>query len=113
MNNLFYLNAPVMKDTPSTEKSAKPKKRAHVSNATVLKVETGTYRSAVFSGTFLLDEKETAKHYRIKDGWVTAIVFCLWYGCRLKTRGIALKYKQGMSEIIENYTGEVDADIYL
>jgi len=112
VNNQFYQSAPVMKGKPNTEKRAKPQRKTHVTNATVLKVETATYRSAVFSGTFLLDEELTEKLKKNKDGWVTAIVFCLWYGSRLKTRGIEIKYKHETAKKEPNFTGDVDADIY-
>jgi hypothetical protein len=96
---------------PDTEPRAKPTGWQTVSNSTVLKVQKGTYRNAVFSGVFLVDEVETSKHKDTKDGWSVAIVYCLWFGTRLKTRGIELKYEAESSELIKGYTGEVVSNL--
>ena len=96
---------------PDTEPRAKPTSWQTVSNATVLKVQKGTYRNAIFSGVFLVDEVETSKHKETKDGWSVAIVYCLWFGTRLKTRGIELKYQADSSEFVKNYTGEVVSNL--
>ena len=115
MSILFYSQAPVMDDalTPHLSQLAKPTSWQTVSNATVLKVQKGTYRNAVFEGVFLVDESETAKHKDSKDGWSIAIVYCLWFGTRLKTRGIELKYQSDSSELVKNYTGEVVSNLSL
>jgi hypothetical protein len=96
---------------PDTEPLAKPTSWQTVSNATVLKIQKGTYRNAVFSGIFLVDEVETSKHKDSKDGWSIAIVYCLWFGTRLKTRGIELKYQAEGSELVKNYTGEIVSNL--
>ncbi len=96
---------------PDTEPRAKPTGWQTVTNSTVLKVQKGTYRNAVFSGVFLVDEVETSKHKDTKDGWSVAIVYCLWFGTRLKTRGIELKYQAEGSELVKNYTGEVVSNL--
>ena len=96
---------------PDTEPRAKPTGWQTVSNATVLKVQKGTYRNAIFSGVFLVDEVETSKHKDTKEGWSVAIVYCLWFGTRLKTRGIELKYQAESSELVKNYTGEVVSNL--
>ncbi len=96
---------------PDTESLAKPTGWQTVSNATVLRVQKGTYRNAVFSGVFLVDEVETSKHKDSKNGWSVAIVYCLWFGTRLKTRGIELKYQAEGSELVKNYTGEVVSNL--
>lgn len=113
MSILFYSQAPVMDDalTPHLSQLAKPTSWQTVSNAIVLKVEKGSYRNAVFSGVFLIDEVETAKHKDSIDGWSIAIVYCLWFGARLKTRGIALKYQAESSELTKGYTGEVVSNL--
>jgi hypothetical protein len=110
---LFFTSAPLMSSSlaPDTEPLAKPTSWQTVSNATVLKVLKGTYRNAVFEGFFLVDEVETSKHKDSKDGWSIAIVYCLWFGTRLKTRGIELKYQAECSELIANYTGEVVSNL--
>ena len=113
MSILFYSQAPVMDDasTPHLSQLAKPTGWQTVSNAIVLKVQKGTYRNAFFEGVFLVDESETAKHKDSKDGWSIAIVYCLWFGTRLKTRGIELKYQAESSELIKGYTGEVVSNL--
>ena len=113
MSVIFYSQAPVMDDalTPHLSQLAKPTSWQTVSNATVLKVQKGTYRNAVFDGVFLVDEVETAKHKDSKDGWSIAIVYCLWFGTRLKTRGVELKYQLEGSELVKGYSGEVVSNL--
>jgi len=113
MNTIFYTQAPLMSSSlgRDTEPLAKPTSWQTVSNATALKVLKGTYRNAVFEGFFLVDEVETSKHKDSKDGWSIAIVYCLWFGTRLKTRGIELKYQAEGSVLIANYTGEVVSNL--
>ena len=111
MNTLFYTQAPLMEDVPNLSALAKPTRWHAVTGANVLKVKTGTYRNAVFEGVFLVDEAETAKHSKTVDGWSVAIVYCLWFGTRLKTRGIELKYQAEGSELVKNYTGEIVSNL--
>lgn len=113
MSLLFWTEAPLMNSSlaPDTQPLAKPTSWQTVSNATVLEVQKGTYRNAVFEGYFLVDEVETGKHKSSKDGWSIAIVYCLWFGTRLKTRGIELKYQTANSEWIKDYTGEVVSNL--
>jgi len=115
MNTLFHSQAPVMAKSlaPDTEPRAKPTGWQNVTNATVLKVENGTYRNAVFGGVFLVDEVKTAKYKYSKDGWSIAIVYCLWFGTRLKTRGFELKYQAEGSEWMTNYTDKVVSNLSL
>ena len=110
---LFFTSAPLMSSSlaPDTEPLAKPSSWQTVSDATVLKVLKGTYRNAVFEGVFLVDEVETSKHKDSKGGWSIAIVYCLWFGTRLKTRGIELKYQAEGSEFVKNYTGEIVSNL--
>lgn len=113
MTTIFYSQAPLMSSSlgRDTEPLAKPTSWQTVSNATVLKVQKGTYRKAVFDGVFLVDEVETAKHKDSKNGWSIAIVYCLWFGTRLKTRGIELKFQAESSEFVKNYTGEIVSNL--
>ena len=96
-----------MEDVPKLSAFAKPTQWQTVTGADVLKVKTGTYRNAVFEGVFLIDVAETEKHTKTIDGWSVAVVYCLWFGTRLKTRGIELKYQSDSSERVSNFTGEV------
>lgn len=106
---LFYTSAPLMTESsaPNTEPMAKPTQWQTVTNARVIRVKKAAYRNAYFDGVFLIDEVETEKHKGSKDGWSVAVVFCLWFGTRLKTRGIEIKYESESAELIENFTGEV------
>ena len=106
---LFYTSAPLMSGSlaPDTSPLAKPTKWEIVKNKTVLEIKIGTYRSAVFDGIFVVDELETSKSRDLNDGWSMAIVYCLWFGTRLKTRGIKLKYQSSGAELIHGYTGHV------
>jgi len=105
-----YRTAPIITPggVPPACKLAKPTMWESVTGATVLKVATGKYRRAVFSGTFLVNEVATEKHKHSEDGWRIAIVECMWFGHRLKTQdGIQLKYQVEGSEIIPAYIGDV------
>lgn len=113
MKMLFYTSAPTMNEAsiPHLAPLAKPTKWESVANVTVLRVQNASYRNAVFNGVFAVDEVETAKHQNLKDGWSVAIVYCLWFGTRLKTRGIELKYQVDTSELLKNYTGDVVSNL--
>jgi hypothetical protein len=95
----FYQALPIMTTelAPNTAKFANPALGEEVKDATVLYVAKASYRSATFGDQhFLLDQVETAKYSptaKSKPGWSVAIVYCGWFGTRLKTRGIALRYQ--------------------
>lgn len=107
----FYYSANVwdQKLCPSTSKSAKPTCWSNVSNATVVKIVDGKYRTAVFSGIFVLDE--TMPISIDKRGWTTGIFFCRWFEHRLQSRGIKIKFNSSNYEIIKGYSGEVVSNL--
>lgn len=113
----FYLALEIMTpDTaPELNDMAKPVKLQAVANAVVLRVSKASYRRATFGDQFfLLDPIETAKYKpstKLEVGWAVAIVFCGWFGTRLKTRGIALKYQTDGSEVLSDWSGDVVSDI--
>ncbi len=110
----FYYKAPFADaSTPHTSIYAKPSESVEASNITALKIAKGTFRNAEFRGVFWLDEEKTAENKTIVAGWSIAIVNCLWFGTRLETRGIELKYKEEGSEVLYNYTGEIVSNISL
>ena len=113
----FYLALPIMtSDTaPNLCTLAKPVAEMDVENATVLHISKGSYRDATFGDQyFLLDQAETAKYSptaKSKPGWCEAIVYCGWFGTRLKTRGIALRYQIEGSEVHHNKSCSVVTNI--
>ena len=110
----FYNKAPFADaSTPNVSPFAKPSARVVASNITVLKVEKAMFKDAQFRGVFWLDEEKTAENKTIVAGWSIAIVNCLWFGTRLETRGIELKYKEEGSEVLYNYYGEIVSNISL
>jgi hypothetical protein len=107
----FYYSANVwdQKFCPNTSKLAKSTHCSNVSSATVIKVEGGKYRSAVFSGIFALDvNMPTAIDQK---GWTTAIFFCRWFGHLLQNRSIKIKFNSANHEIINSYSGEVVSNL--
>lgn len=90
-------------DCPNTNKYAKPVQYERVKNQRVALIKNGTYRNAAVNGYFALADAElkTAKGMGVVE------VYCLWFGLRLKTRGIHVKCGIKDLEIIESYSGEV------
>jgi|LauGreDrversion4_2_1035121.scaffolds.fasta_scaffold254652_3 hypothetical protein len=103
----FYYRAPVWDSNqcPTTSKLAKPIKWEAVDRITAVRVVNATYRSAVFSGVFALDEREAIKTG--KQGWNEGVFYCLWFDHRLKSRGILIKFDPITSEVLRGYSGEV------
>lgn len=108
-NQAPFADASILNSSPF----AKPTARVAALNITVLKIEKGMFRDAQFRGIFWLDEEKTAENKTNVVDWNIAIVNCLWFGTRLETRGIELKYKEEGSEILYNYTGEIVSNISL
>ena len=90
-------------DCPNTNKYAKPIQYERVKNQRVALIKNGTYRNAAVNGYFALADTglKTAKGVGVVE------VYCLWFGLRLKTRGIHVKCRLKDLEIIEIYSGEV------
>jgi hypothetical protein len=113
----FYLALPIMTpDTaPDLSIKAKPDDWKQFDNATLLYVSKAWYRRATFGGEyFILDPVETAKYKpnsKLKEGWDVAIVFCGWFGTRLSTRGIALRYQVEGSAILTDTSKRVVTNI--
>ena len=109
----FYFSAPLWDDDncPHTSEQAKPTNWHSVTNATVMKITNGTYRDAVFDGVFVLDEK--ANISTDNAGQNKGIFFCRWFGHRLQTRGIEIKFNPATAETIKGYTGDVVSNLSL
>ena len=89
----------------NTCKTAKPNTPIEVSNARVIVIKEGMYRSASFNGTFLLGQEN--KLPLPSENWHKVEIYCCWFGLRLKTRGVHFKVNMGSREVIENYSGLV------
>lgn len=63
------------------------------------------YRNADFGGTFVLAEGVAST--LPKKGWAVVEVYCLWFGHRLKTRGLNFKVDMSKAKVEEVFTGEV------
>ena len=113
MTPLFYSQAQVFdaERTPRISNLAQPARWQDVSGQAVLKISNGTYRNAAFGGNFLLDVEATRKCQPAGDGWASAVVYCLWFGRRLKTRGLMIKYEVAGSRVIQSYSGQVVIDL--
>ena len=103
----FYFSAPIWdnKLCPDTCNIAKPTNWIAATNVTVMKLNNASYRDAVFSGYFVLDE--SAPITTNNKGENEAIFFCLWFGHRLQTRGVKIKFNPSNAETIKAYSGEV------
>jgi len=111
----FYAVAPLMTNTlaPNAEHRARPTRWELVKNSTVLKIRRGSYRNSALEGAFLLDQEASVKYGPVTGEKAIAIVYCLWFDTRLKTRGIELEYQVDGSELIENFQGQVVTNISL
>ena len=88
-----------------TCKFAKPNTPIDVSNARVIVIKEGMYRSASFNGTFLLGKDNKLPLPR--ENWHIVEIYCRWFNLRLKTRGVHFKVNMGSAEVIENFSGLV------
>ena len=115
MEPKFYADADVMtsSSSPHTEPRARPTRWELVKDATVLKVQHGSYRNSVLEGAFLIDKEAPIKYGSVTGETAIAIVYCLWFDTRLKTRGIELEYQVDGSELLENFQGQVVTNISL
>jgi hypothetical protein len=115
MEPKFYAEAVIMTSAaaPHTEPRARPTRWELVKNVTVLKVQHGSYRNSVLEGAFLIDQEASVKYGPVTGKTAIAIVYCLWFDTRLKTRGIELEYQVDGSELLENFQGQVVTNISL
>ncbi len=84
---------------------AKPNTPIEVSNARVIVIKEGMYRSESFNGTFLLGKENKLPLPR--ENWHKVEIYCRWFNLRLKTRGVHFKVNMGSAEVIENFSGLV------
>ena len=108
----FYWSSKVWEtqhDAPNTSRRAKPTASKRVKNAIVMVVKDAMYRDAVFSGTFILSDKNQLKFP--KTGFHTVEVFCCWFGHRLKTRGLHIKVNMKTALVLFKYEGNVVSNL--
>ena len=115
MEPKFYAEAVIMTSAaaPHTEPRARPTRWELVKNVTVLKVQHGSYRNSILEGAFLIDQEASVKYGPVTGKAAIAIVYCLWFDTRLKSRGIELGYQVDGSELIEKFQGQVVTNISL
>ena len=108
----FYWSSKVWEkesNVPKTSRLAKPTASKRVKNAIVMVVKDAMYRDAVFSGTFLLSDKNQLKFPKI--GFHNVEVFCCWFGHRLKTRGLNIKVNMKTALVLFKYEGDVVSNL--
>lgn len=108
----FYWSSKVWEnqlDAPHTSRLAKPTASKRVKNAIVMFVKDAMYRDAVFSGTFLLSDKNQLKFPKI--GFHNVEVFCCWFDHRLKTRGLNIKVNMKTALVLFKYEGDVVSNL--
>ena len=90
---------------PNTDPKAKPNKWEIASSGRrVIEVQNATYRTAVFSGFFLV--ANSADPYGpLNDGHDTIEVECHWYGWKPKTRWIRITLTSKEIDIV-NYSNQ-------
>lgn len=91
---------------PDTCATATVRGYESVKNATVIEVAQAHYRTASFSGTFLLADPEQAD--LPKRGIFKVKVYCLWFGHRLPSnKPITLTVDAAGAVVMRGYTGKV------
>jgi len=121
IQNNFYWNAPIWDEVlcPKTIETAAPSSRVWVSDVVVLKVhDNGAFhRGSYFSGNFLIDQPDDKDSFKPDDieSFLKAPdlvdVYCLWFGHRLKTRGLEFTVDPNKLELRLNYMGFVVSDL--
>jgi len=93
------------KSPPGTSKRARTLSSLKVKKKDVILAPHVRYRSSDFGGTFVLADgvAETLP----KKGWAVVEVYCLWFGHRLKTRGLNFKVDMSKARVERGFTGEV------
>ncbi len=108
----FYWSSKVWEaqhEAPNTSRLAKPNAHKPVKNACVIVVKDAMYRDAVFSGTFLLNEKNQLDFP--KSGSHKVEILCCWFSRRLKTRGLHITVNMETALVLFKYDGEVVSNI--
>ena len=107
----FYTDADEWDDErcPHTNRHAKPTKWDPVKNSSVIQVKNATYRLAVFSGDFLIDDSYAVR--TLQNGRMACRVFCRWFDHRLKTNGIRITFSARDFKILKKYYGHVVSNL--
>jgi hypothetical protein len=110
---MSYFDAPRWNDDnticPHTDERAVPIASAVVKGRRVIHANSAMYRSATFSGTFLLGEEVVLP--LPKEGKHRVKVECRWYNHRLKKEVPGFLIDMATAIIEEKYDGNVIANI--
>lgn len=106
-----YFSAPIWDDEnashrcPHTSTKARKVDSITVENTTVIDAPHATYRLAHFGGTFVVAKPEALP--TATEGWYRVEVYCLWFGHRLKTRGLMFNVDMSKARVREVKTCDV------
>lgn len=98
-----YYGAPVWDDDdenhrcPHTAPKARTVDSIPITNMMVIDAPHATYRRAHFGGTFVVAKPEAVP--TATEGWHAVEVYCLWFGHRLKTRGLMFKVDMSKARV--------------
>lgn len=98
-----YFSAPIWDDDdqahrcPHTAPNARTKDSITVTDLLVIDAPHATYRHAHFGGTFVVAKPHALPH--TNEGWHAVEVYCLWFGHRLKTRGLMFKVDMSKARV--------------
>lgn len=98
-----YSSKPIWNDDdeahrcPHTSPKARTVDSINVANMTVIDAPHATYRLAHFGGTFVVAKPDALP--TATEGWHAVEVYCLWFGHRLKTRGLMFKVDMSKARV--------------
>jgi hypothetical protein len=98
-----YFSAPVWNDgdevhrCPHTAVKARTLDSITVESMLVIDAPHATYRLAHFGGTFVVAKPDAVPTET--KGWHAVEVYCLWFGHRLKTRGLLFKVDMSKARV--------------
>lgn len=106
-----YFSAPIWDDDDEAHRCPHIAARARtvdsvtVENMMVIDAPHATYRLAHFGGTFVVAKPDAMP--KSKEGWHKVEVHCLWFGHRLKTRGLMFKVDMSKARVRRAKTCDV------
>ena len=98
-----YFAAPIWNDDvkkhrcPHTAPKARTVDSIPIKSMTVIDAPHVTYRGAHFGGTFVVAKPDALP--TSNQGWHKVEVYCLWFGHRLKTRGLMFKVDMAKTRV--------------
>jgi hypothetical protein len=107
----LYFSEPIWDDEnedhrcPHTAPNARTVGSITVKDMIVIDAPHATYRLAHFGGTFIVAKPEAVP--KATEGWYKIEVYCLWFGHRLKTRGLMFKVDMSKARVRKAKTCDV------